>query len=219
MIVQSESIQALAKALAEAQGEIENAHKNAKNPHFKSDYADLAEIINTVRPVLSRHGLAVIQMPGYVDGVVTVDTLLTHSSGEWVRGTSGAPLQKQDPQGVGSACTYLRRYSLSALCNIAQEDDDGERSVVRQPRQDPVAAMATASMDVPATSAQLGLIATMSESHVITEKERDGLARRMSSGMTKDDAKKALDWLKTELRMRKAIEAEEAAQAEQEALI
>jgi hypothetical protein len=214
VIEQSDSIQALAKALATAQGEIENAHKTSKNPHYKSDYADLAEIINTVRPVLSKNGLAVIQIPGYADGLVTVDTLLTHTSGEWVRGTSAAPAQKQDPQGVGSAVTYLRRYSLAALCNIAQEDDDGERAVDRTPkaRAEPAPVFA-----VPATDAQLGLIATMSESHVITEKERDSLAQRMARGMTKDEAKKALDWLKTELRARKEVEAAE--QAEQEALI
>ena len=125
-MTQSESILDLAGALVAAQSELENAHKNATNPHFKSDYADLAEIINTVRPVLNRHGLAVVQIPGFTDGVVTVETLLAHASGQWLRGVSAAPAQKLDPQGVGSAITYLRRYSLAALCGIAQEDDDGE---------------------------------------------------------------------------------------------
>ena len=49
----TDSIAELAKALAKAQGEIENASKNAANPHFKSKYADLAEVLNTVRPVFS----------------------------------------------------------------------------------------------------------------------------------------------------------------------
>jgi hypothetical protein len=57
--------------------------------------------------------------------VVTVETVLAHKSGEWMRGTSAAPVVKADPQGVGSAITYLRRYSLAAVCGIAQEDDDG----------------------------------------------------------------------------------------------
>jgi len=121
----TESIANLAAALSAAQAEIENASKNAQNPHYKSQYADLAEIINTVRPVLTRHGLAVVQFPGFSDGVVTVETILTHKSGEWVSGVAGTPAPKQDPQGVGSALTYLRRYSLAALCAIAQEDDDG----------------------------------------------------------------------------------------------
>jgi hypothetical protein len=59
----SESIAALAAAMAEAQGEMENASKKSTNPHFKSKYADLAEILNTVRPVLARHGLSVVQFP------------------------------------------------------------------------------------------------------------------------------------------------------------
>ena len=120
----SETLAKLGTALAAAQAEIENATKNAKNPHFKSNYADLAEIINTTKPVLTKHGLAVVQVPGFYDGVVTVETMLLHTSGEWIRGVSGAPAQKQDPQGVGSAVTYLRRYSLAAVCCIAQEDDD-----------------------------------------------------------------------------------------------
>lgn len=130
----SETLGALAKALAAAQAEIENAHKNASNPHFRSSYADLAEIINTARPVLTKHGLSVVQLPGYADGRVTVETILLHESGEWLSGVAEAPAQKQDPQGVGSALTYLRRYSLAAVCCMAQEDDDGNAAV--QPRRE-----------------------------------------------------------------------------------
>lgn len=122
---QSQSIAKLAAALVKAQGEVENATKNAANPHFKSRYADLAEILNTIKPVMTKHGLAVVQFPGFEEGHATVETQLVHESGEWIAGTSGAPLQKNDPQGVGSAITYLRRYSLAALAGIAQEDDDG----------------------------------------------------------------------------------------------
>ncbi|MDY0227250.1 MAG: ERF family protein [Desulfomicrobium apsheronum] len=120
----SESIASLAAALAKAQGEMENAGKNSVNPHFKSKYADLAEILNTVRPVLSKHGLAVTQFPAFEGGTAHVETILTHASGEWMSGTCSAPVQKSDPQGVGSALTYLRRYSLVAVCGLAQEDDD-----------------------------------------------------------------------------------------------
>lgn len=136
----SESVAALAKAMVAAQGEIENAHKNATNPHFRNNYADLAEVINTTRPVLTKHGLAVIQMPGMdEDGRATVGNMILHESGEWVWSSASAPLQKNDPQGVGSALTYLRRYSLAAICNIAQEDDDGEAAVDRTPQKQPAA--------------------------------------------------------------------------------
>lgn len=120
----SESIAALAKALATAQGELENANKNSSNLHFKSRYADLAEILNTVRPVFSKHGLAIVQMPSFEGGLASVETLLTYTNGEWISSVCSAPVQKSDPQGVGSAITYLRRYSLAAFAGIAQEDDD-----------------------------------------------------------------------------------------------
>jgi hypothetical protein len=138
MMQQSETIGHLATALAEAQSEIENAIKNAKNPHFKNNYADLAEVINTVRPTLTKHGLAFIQLPGYEAefGVVTVTTVLTHKSGEWISGVAGAPAPKKDPQGVGSAVTYLRRYALAALTGIAQEDDDGETASRREAKRE-----------------------------------------------------------------------------------
>lgn len=129
----SESIAALAAALAKAQAEIENASKTASNPHFKSKYADLAEVLNTVRPVMSRHGIAIVQMPSFESGLASVETLMTHSSGEWISNTCSAPVSKQDAQGVGSAITYLRRYSLAAFAGVAQEDDDGNGAVAASP--------------------------------------------------------------------------------------
>ena len=123
---QSESIANLGAALVAAQAEVEHAHKNAQNTHLKNRYADLNAVRDAIVPVFAKHGLAVVQMPGYDDGLVTVETQLIHSSGEWLRGMAAAPAQKQDPQGVGSALTYLRRYSLAALACIGQEDDDGQ---------------------------------------------------------------------------------------------
>lgn len=129
----SETIAALAKALASAQGEIENASKNMKNDHFKNKYADLAEVLNTVRPVFAKHGLAVTQFPSFEGGLVHVETMLTHESGEWMAGTASAPVSKQDAQGVGSAITYLRRYSLAAVAGVAQEDDDANAATAKKP--------------------------------------------------------------------------------------
>jgi hypothetical protein len=125
----SESIASLAKALAKAQSEVENANKGSVNPHFKSKYADLAEVINTVRPVFSANGLSFVQMPSFDAGVVNVETVLMHESGEWVSEIASAPVTKQDAQGVGSAITYLRRYSMAAFAGIAQEDDDANASI------------------------------------------------------------------------------------------
>ena len=122
----SESIAGLAKALAKAQGEVENPSKTIVNPHFKSKYADLAEVLNTVRPVFSANGLSFVQMPRFAEGMVMVETVLMHESGEWISEAACSPITKQDAQGVGSAITYLRRYSLAAFAGIAQEDDDAQ---------------------------------------------------------------------------------------------
>lgn len=131
----SESIKELATALAKAQAKIENAVKNSANPHFKSKYADLAEVLNTVRPVLAEHGLSVAQFPSLDGSIASVETILMHSSGEWISSIASAPVSKQDAQGVGSATTYLRRYSLAALAGVAQEDDDGNAAVSPAPQR------------------------------------------------------------------------------------
>lgn len=121
----SSSIAKLAPALVAAQAEVQHAIKDSKNPHFKSTFASLESVIDAIKPVYARHGLTVVQLPGWQDGLATVETIVLHESGEWISGVAAAPLQKPDPQGVGSALTYLRRYSLAAVGGIAQVDDDG----------------------------------------------------------------------------------------------
>lgn len=112
-------------ALAKAQGAIENASKNSANPHFKSKYADLAEVLNTIRPEFTANGLSVIQSTGFDGSLVHVTTVLAHASGGYITTTASCAPAKSDAQGIGSATTYLRRYSAAAVAGIAQEDDDG----------------------------------------------------------------------------------------------
>jgi hypothetical protein len=112
-------------ALSKAQGEIENANKNAKNPHFKSSYADLAEVLNTVRPVFAAHGLSLTQAPSFDGSLASVSTVIGHSSGGYIVAVASCVPAKSDAQGIGSATTYLRRYGAAAAAGIAQEDDDG----------------------------------------------------------------------------------------------
>lgn len=115
----------LAKALARAQAELKNPPKDSVNPHFKSKYADLATVRDVVVPALSRHGLAVLQLPCELGDAPALTTLLMHGeSGEWVETTIRLRPSKPDPQGVGSALTYLRRYSLQSLAGVAADDDD-----------------------------------------------------------------------------------------------
>ena len=126
MIEQSESIAALAAAMAVAQGSVEGATKGKVNPAFKSKYADLASVWSACREALYDNGLSVQQFPGeMVDGRLTLTTQLTHKSGEWMRSTLSIPLSKADAQGYGSAITYARRYALAAVVGVCPEDDDG----------------------------------------------------------------------------------------------
>jgi hypothetical protein len=123
---QSDSIKEIAAALAKAQGEIKGAVKDSTNPHFKSKYADLASVWDACRAALSKNGLAVFQTTETTaDGIFLVTTL-AHSSGEWMRGTFPVQPVQNTPQGLGSAMTYARRYSLAAMVGVAPEDDDGQ---------------------------------------------------------------------------------------------
>ena len=132
-------------ALAKAQGEIINAAKNSKNPHFKSDYADLASILDTVKPARSKNGIGVIQGTAFDGSRVTVTTVLAHSAGGSISSEASCVPAKMDGQGIGSATTYLRRYGLAAMTGVAQADLDGEDSkhstppapAVRQPKAKP----------------------------------------------------------------------------------
>lgn len=128
---------ALFAALASAQTEVENATKGSINPHFKSRYADLAEVLNTVRPVFGKHGLAIIQSVQTDGRVVSVTTTLGHKEGGFVNGTTACLAAKEDGQGIAAAATYLRRISLAAMCGVAQEDDDGNAASGRPAKSPP----------------------------------------------------------------------------------
>ena len=122
----SEQINELAAALAAAQGEMTGAFKDAKNPHFRSDYSTLASVIGALREPLSKHGIAHLSGPGtYLEGTVQVTTMLTHKSGQWVQTTSTWPIgQKVNPQTMSSAVTYAKRVNLCALTGLESTDDD-----------------------------------------------------------------------------------------------
>lgn len=124
---QSPSIALLATALSAAQGEMTHAGKGKENPHFRSKYADLSSVIDALKPALVKHGLAYVQTTRESDGHVTLVTTLAHKSGEWIRGFYPVRPVKSDPQGLGSAMSYARRYALAAITGVAavDEDDDG----------------------------------------------------------------------------------------------
>lgn len=134
----SNNIDELAKALAKAQGEMSGVKKGKTNPHFKTTYADLASAIAATREAFSENGLSFVQLtnsePGSVD--VSIVTRLMHESGQWIESVLNVRATQQTPQGLGSAITYGRRYSLMAMVGIAPEDDDGETASQKPPQTD-----------------------------------------------------------------------------------
>lgn len=121
----SDSIKNLAMALNKAQGEMGGALKDAKNPFFKSNYADLSAVVQAVKEPFTNNGLSYTQFPIESNGRIGVETILMHSSGEYLSNEFTVNLSKQDAQGAGSAITYCRRYALQAIAGIPSEDDDG----------------------------------------------------------------------------------------------
>ena len=122
----SEELDKIAPAFVEAQAELESVPRTAENPFFNSKYAPLEHIVEHLRPILAKHGLAILQTFEPSDnGHVPLSTTLLHSSGQWMGGVLSVPIKKGgDPQAVGSAITYGRRYSLSALLGVVADDDD-----------------------------------------------------------------------------------------------
>jgi hypothetical protein len=128
---QSEKIAILAKSLVKAQNSIESAlTKNAQNESFGVSYADLGSVIKAVKNSLLAEGIVVIQSPtaSELAGYVSLTTRLVHESGEWMEDTATSPMSFLDPQGFGSAISYLRRYSLAAMMGLYQTDDDAVSS-------------------------------------------------------------------------------------------
>jgi ERF superfamily len=135
---QSETIGALTKALVKVQKELGGALKDSTNPFFKSKYADLASCFEASRALLTANGLAVAQTTR-VEGTANVlATTLMHESGEWLSGEILLVPVKNDPQGIGSAMTYARRYGYSAIIGLTQVDDDGHEATRPEEPKKPV---------------------------------------------------------------------------------
>jgi len=128
-MITSDEINEIAAALAKAQGEIEDASKTGLNPAFRSKYADLAAVRAVIREPLAKNNLAVTQFPSTNSGEVTVQTMLVHTSGQYMSCSLTMPCGKWDAHGIGSAITYARRYGLMSILCLASDDDDGNAAV------------------------------------------------------------------------------------------
>ena len=134
----SDKIDQLATALSKAVAKIPNVPKKGKNPHFRSTYMVLDDVLDAVKPVLGEHGLTIMQFPISKDGDVGVETMLCHSSGQWVSSVLAIKPSKPVAQEVGSIITYFRRYGIGSILNIATEDDDDGNNASPKPSKPPV---------------------------------------------------------------------------------
>jgi len=141
-LTEADDCKELYTALAKAQTEIRNAEKNTENEFLNSKYANLAAVLDVVREPLAKNGLAVVQLPVQAyndDGTPTSNyvrliTMLTHQSGQSISTEWQMYCEKPNPQGIGSTLTYMRRYMLSAICAVAQADDDAQ-AAMKDPSQ------------------------------------------------------------------------------------
>lgn len=129
----SPSIKAIAAALLEFQGKCGKIIKKADNPFFKSKYADLPSILDEIHAPLQACGLVISQFPDG-DGLTTI--LMHPASGEWISATGVMHPVKSDPQAIGSAITYQRRYSICAVLGLNVDEDDDGNAASQPTKQD-----------------------------------------------------------------------------------
>jgi hypothetical protein len=134
-MMQSPEVKELFAAVSKVQSELRGAKKDSANPFFKSSYADLEACWEAARPVLAKHNLSVIQTMDHTDGQDFLLTTLGHTSGQWITSKLRLMPEKQNPQALGSAITYNRRYAFAAIIGLIQTDDDGEAAMNRTGQQ------------------------------------------------------------------------------------
>lgn len=123
-MTQSESIKELSTALVAFHKEVGKVKKDSTNPFFHSKYASLSNILDAIEEPLGNSGLSILQLPSGDDSLTT---MLIHQSGEFISSESAIHAKSHnDPQAVGSAITYARRYAISALLALNEDDDDAE---------------------------------------------------------------------------------------------
>jgi hypothetical protein len=151
----SESIAKLSAALCKAQAEMSGAVKGANNPFFNSKYANLEEVIRVVKGPFESNGLCFVQFPVSGEGSAGVETVIIHESGEFISNEFMLKCAKSDPQGMGSAITYARRYGLQSAVGIPSEDDDGQAASTPTKVLTPTADQVIASFKSQKTQSEL----------------------------------------------------------------
>lgn len=204
----SPSIAALAKALVAATKELKNPGFDKVNPAFKSKYATLASVRDSVTPVLAKHGLTVSQGLCNSEHGVACETVLIHESGEWIASTFSVPVTKHDAQGTASASTYARRYSLMALCNVVgDDDDDGNAAAAAAPTPASAKSVAKSAWDEMSAAQQKKLAGIAADVIDLLAEEKAITANELIASCGLDTDEKAALWSQFDSKQRAALKA------------
>lgn len=184
----SESIAAIAKAMAGFQSEVKQPEKDGKNPHFKSNYVTLDGTVKAIHDTAPKFGLSYIQSLVTNERGTGVITLILHESGEFIEmDPFFLPMEKQTAQGAGSAATYSRRYSLSAAFGIVSDLDDDGNEATKQAGNPPA--------EKPISAKQVGLIKVkvgeLAKLHNMTPAEVYQKVNTTETGLEKLSSKQA----------------------------
>ena len=146
-ILTSESVEAIFSALVTAQGSISDVPMKGSNSHFRSKYATLEDVLKVCRPILTENGLGIVTGPSSENGTFGASVRLIHKSGQWIQVGGSAKATRGGAQELGSILTYLRRYTVCSLLNIAGDtDDDAEAAEGRGRNKTPKSAPPTHSV-------------------------------------------------------------------------
>ena len=124
------------KALMDFRSQVDSVERTSKNEFLNYHYANINNIIDTIKPVLYDLGMGYVQTIQYVDGIDLLNTrvfLVDHPE-EYIESNVRLIMVKEDSQSLGSSITYNRRDSLISIFSLEVEDDDGERAVKTKPK-------------------------------------------------------------------------------------
>jgi hypothetical protein len=203
----SPSITTIAAVLPKAQAEIKGALKDATNPHFRSKYADLTSVIEACKAALNKHGITFLQPVRSGEDGVIVETVLLHTSGEWISDELELPVSKNDAQGVGSAITYGRRYGLQSMVGIPAEDDDGN-AAAKSPADRVLARPTDAKQEAVDALARMDIADQQfirDSAIIVIDAHENGKAYEVLDGLNFDNEQKLAIWSLLPSNVRTAI--------------
>lgn len=192
MCKKSESITNLAVALTKFNLTVQRIEKDGTNPHFKNRYTTLDAILDEVRPLLADQGLSIIQMPSGEGDQLKLTTMLIHITGEWIESDAITMRPaKNDPQGIGSATTYARRYSLCAFLGLStgdlDDDGNGASHTPQTSQKPPQSAPQTNTYNPPPTQTQEPATTPREPSDLISAPQIGMIKKLLKEKLISDD--------------------------------